>query len=143
MVYKVIFKGKNEQNDELLSLTFRHINSENFIKIPSYFLNSLKTLSSQNENIINFQNIDEVIKSDDVRLKSSINYYIVLLINPKSSNIKQGFLIGNLKKLGDVVIGLWPYNSEDLTKSSEDVYFLLNDIIENTDNYEKISVIYS
>jgi len=143
MVYKVIFIGNKESDDIPLSLTFQHLNADKFIQVPPQFLSSLKALSSQHSNIIYFQNIDEVVKSEDLLTNLTFNYYIVILFSQNSSDQKEGYLIGNLKKRGDLIIGYWPFNFNPAKIEPEPVHDKLRDLIENSGSYLEIALIYS
>ena len=114
-LYKVIFKGFNDLDRDKLILTFRDIGAENSLPVPSYVLLDLKNVSENNKNILNFRNIDEVIIIGQKLMKRIYNYYYVILTI--KNNKKEGFLIGNLKKEGDLLIGLWPFDEySNITK---------------------------
>ena len=53
--YKVFFKGLDGDHSRSLTLTFKGLQTDHFIKIPPDLLPELKEKSSSN--IINFQNI--------------------------------------------------------------------------------------
>jgi len=140
--YKVIFKGTKGDVNELHSLTFKSIISDKPIDIPSQYFSSLKILSQKSQNIINFQNIREVIKSGDVANNYNFNYYIVILYTNLSDGKKEGFLIGNVKTLGDILIGIWPFNQKYAQLTSEMILEKLEVLI-SSENFQNISVIYS
>jgi hypothetical protein len=144
--YKVIFKGIKGDKNESHSLTFKSIISDKPINIPSQYFSSLKVLSQKHQNVINFQNIREVIKSGeksgDVAINYNFNYYIVILYTSLSDGKKEGFLIGNVKKLGDVLIGIWPFNQPNTQFTSEMILEKL-DVLISSENFKNISVIYS
>jgi len=140
--YKVIFKGTKEDENESHSLTFKSIISDKPINVPSQYFSSLKILSQKHQNVINFQNIGEVIKSGDVAINFNFNYYIVILYTSLSDEKKEGFLIGNVKKLGDILIGIWPFNQQYTQLTSEMILEKLDALI-SSENFKNISVIYS
>ncbi|MFW9950157.1 MAG: hypothetical protein ACFFKA_08535 [Candidatus Thorarchaeota archaeon] len=140
--YKVIFKPLKEYEDNAFSLTFRNVNEQNPIIIPSYYIITLKELSKENKNIINFQNIQEVIKIGENGFNYNFNYYIVLLFTYTENNKKQGFLMGNVKKLGDLLIGVWPFNLEQISYNSDLIIEILNSLI-NKNEFDKICIISS
>ncbi|NVM45647.1 MAG: hypothetical protein HWN79_12095 [Candidatus Lokiarchaeota archaeon] len=140
--YKVIFKGLIGDSSESYSLTFKNIIQEKLIHVPSQFFSSLKLLSQKQTNVINFQNIREVVKIGDSYTNYDFNYYIVVLYTSLSDGKKEGFLVGNLKKLGDILIGIWPFNQEDTSLSSKDFLKQLNLLTEGS-KFKDISVIYS
>ncbi len=140
--YKVIFKGTKGDENKSLSLTFKSIISDKPINIPSQYFSSLKILTQKRKNVINFQNIREVIKSGDVTINYNFNYYIVILYTYLSDGKKEGFLIGNVKKLGDVLIGIWPFNQQYTQLTSEMILEKL-DVLICSENFRNISVIYS
>lgn len=140
--YNVIFKGTKGDKSELYSLTFKSIISDKSINIPSQYFSSLKILSQKRQNVINFQNIREVIKSGDEVINYNFNYYIVILYTSLSDGKKEGFLIGNVKKLGDVLIGIWPFN-QPYTQLTSDVILEKLDVLISSENFKNISVIYS
>ncbi len=140
--YKVIFKGIKEDESDSHSLTFKSIISDKPINVPSQYFSSLKILSQKHQNVINFQNIREVIKSGDAAINYNINYYIVILYTSLSDEKKEGFLIGNVKKLGDILIGIWPFNQQYAQLTSEMILEKLDALI-SSENFKNISVIYS
>ena len=140
--YKVIFKGIKEEESESHSLTFKSINSDKPINIPSQYFSSLKILSQNRQNVINFQNIREVIKSGDLAITYNFNYYIVILYTSLLDEKKEGFLIGNVKKLGDILIGIWPFNQQYTQLTSELILEKFDRLI-SSENFKNVSVIYS
>ena len=140
--YKVIFKGLKGDSSESYSLTFKNIIQEKPIHVPSQFFSSLKLLSQNQASIINFQNIREVVKIGDSDANYDFNYYIVVLYTSLSDGKKEGFLVGNLKKLGDILIGIWPFNQENTSLSSEHFLKQLNLLTEGS-KFKDISVVYS
>ncbi|MBA7499348.1 hypothetical protein ES704_02089 [subsurface metagenome] len=140
--YNVIFKGTKGDKNESHSLTFKSIISDKPINIPSQYFSSLKILSQKRQNVINFQNIREVIKSGDVAINYNFNYYIVILYTSLLDGKKEGFLIGNVKKLGDILIGIWPFNQPN-TQLTSDMILEKLDVLISSENFKNISVIYS
>ncbi len=138
--YKVIFRGMGEM-EESLSLTFNNVISDKYINM-THFISSVKSMSALYENIINIQNIEEVIKMGAKNQQLSFNYYIVILIIYKDEK-KEGYLIGNTKKLGDLLIGSWPFSQNTIETQSDTLLKKLDDIINNFVNIKKISMIYS
>ena len=138
-VYKVIFKGNNETKEKNLTLTFKSVIYEEPIKIPAKFILGLKKLSEINKNIVFFKNIDEITQFDQDISLISYNYYYILLFQLK--NEKTGFLIGNTKEMGDILIGIWPFNREQTQISTEKIYEKLDNIINKADEYSKICLI--
>jgi len=139
---KVIFKGIKGDENESYSLTFKNIISDKPINIPSQYFSSLKILTQKHQNVINFQNIREVIKSGDVTINYNFNYYIVILYTYLSDGKKEGFLIGNVKNLGDILIGIWPFNQQYTQLTSEMILEKL-DVLISSENFRNICVIYS
>ncbi len=140
--YKVIFKGLKGDSSESYSLTFKNIIQEKPIHIPSQFFSSLKLLSQKHTSVINFQNIGEVVKIGTSSANYEFNYYIVVLFSSLTDGKKEGFLVGNLKKLGDILIGIWPFNQESAPLSSELILKKLNLLTEGI-KFKDICVIYS
>jgi hypothetical protein len=140
--YKVIFKGIKGDSSESYSLTFKNVIQEKPIHVPSQFFSALKNLSEKQTNVINFQNIREVVKIGKISTNYDINYYIVVLYTSVKDGKKEGFLIGNIKKLGDVLIGIWPFNQERTSISSD---FFLNqlELITKSNKLKDICVVYS
>ena len=144
VTYKVIFREKEIINASEQSLTFANILSENYLFLPSNFISSIKTLSEQNNNVIYFQNISEIIVQGWENDPLLFNFYLVILLIPKKEGNKEGFLIANIKKLkGDILIGVWPINREldDFNSKSIEKYF--NKIITNYEDFSKIALIHS
>jgi hypothetical protein len=140
--YKVIFKGVKGDSSESYSLTFKNIIQEKPINIPSQFFSSLKTLSQKQPSVINFQNIREVVKIGDQNAIYDFKYYIVVLYTSLADGKKEGFLVGNLKKLGDILIGIWPFNQGSVSISSEHFLRQLN-LLTDGHKFKDICVIYS
>lgn len=144
ITYKVIFREKQLLNASEQSLTFINIISKNYLYIPSNFISTVKTLSEQNNNIIYFQNIAEVIIQGWESGPPLFNYYLVILLITKKEEKKEAFLIGNVKKLkGDILIGLWPITRELDDFSSRSVQKYFNNILTNYNDYSKIALIHS
>ena len=140
--YKVIFRGIKGDSSESYSLTFKNIIQDKTINIPSQFFSSLKLLSQKQPSVINFQNIREVVKIGDQNAIYDFKYYIVVLYTSLADGKKEGFLVGNLKKLGDILIGIWPFNQENISISSEHFLKQLN-LLTDGNKFKDICVIYS
>jgi len=141
--YKVIFNGSKDVENENLTLTFKKIDSTKIISVSNAIISELKNLSEKSKDIVVFQNIGEVIELGNVSSRNLYNYFYVLIYTHKSNTKKEGFLIGNLKKKGDVIIGVWPFNKELEDSSPEDFLKTFNDIIKNPHDYSNISLILS
>jgi len=138
-IYKVTFKGNNETKEKNLTLTFKSVISADPIKIPSGFILKLKKLSETNKNVVIFKNINDVIKFGQESSLVSFNYYYILLFQLK--NEMTGFLIGNVKKIGDILLGTWPFNKQQNQLSTEKIRKRFNKVINNTYEYRKICLI--
>lgn len=138
--YKVIFKGIKGDSSESYSLTFKNIVQDKPINISSQFFSTLKMLSQKQTNVINFQNIREVVKIGTSSTNYDFNYYIVILYTSITDGKKEGFLVGNQKKLGDILIGIWPFNQDSIQISSEHVLNKL-DLLTNSNKFKDICVI--
>ena len=139
--YKVILKGSKKEETKNLSLTFKSIISENLVSIPMQIILELKKLSENIPNVISYQNIDEVIKIGSGPTTLDFNYYYVILYSEKKDSKKFGFLIGNVKNKGDLLIGIWPFNEQRTEISSEVLLGTLNNLIKNPLEYLDISLI--
>jgi len=139
--YKVIFKGTNQEETPQYSLTFKRIFSQKPIHIPSHYFSTLRNLSEKSGRITNFQNIQEVIKIGEAVEPYSFNYYIIIIFKTLSDEKMEGFLIGNAKKLGDLLIGVWPFN-QATNYSSEITLEKLDELAKEKD-LDKIGLIYS
>ena len=139
--YKVIFEGTKEDSSDSYSLTFKDIFNTNQIQIPSQFFSTLRVVSQKESNVVHFQNIKEVIKIGNSSIKIEINYYIALLYTNLNDGKKEGFLVGNVKNMGDMLIGEWPYNEEDVS-NSKDLYLHRLDLLTNSSKFSNICVIY-
>jgi len=144
ITYKVIFRDIEENETTEESLTFKNVISGNYIFIPSNFLISMKDLSEKSEDVIYFQNISEVIIQSWGHNPPSFNYYIVLLLLSKREGKKEGYLIGNIKKLkGDVLLGIWPFNRDIENINSKSIQNDFNNLLANYQEYGKITIIHS
>ena len=139
--YKVIFEGIKEDSSDSYSLTFKDIFKTNQIQIPSQFFSTLRVVSQKESNVVHFQNIKEVIKIGNSSIKIEINYYIAILYTSLNDGKKEGFLVGNVKNMGDMLIGEWPYNEENVS-NSEDPYLHKLDLLSNSSKFRNICVIY-
>ena len=139
--YKVIFEGTKEDSSDSYSLTFKDVFSDNQIQISSQFFTTLRVLSQKESNVVHFQNIKEVIKIGNPSIKIEINYYIAILYTRLNDGKKEGFLIGNIKNMGDILIGEWPYDEENVS-NSKDLYLQKLDLLTNSSKYNNICVIY-
>ena len=139
--YKVIFEGTKEDSSDSYSLTFKDIFSDNQIQISSQFFSTLRVVSQKESNVVHFQNIKEVIQIGNSSIKIEINYYIALLYTNLNDGKKEGFLIANVKNMGDMLIGEWPYNEENVS-NSKDLYLRKLDLLTNSSKFSNICVIY-
>ncbi len=139
--YQVIFEGVKEDSSDSYSLTFKDIFSDNQIQISSQFFTTLRVSSQKESNVVHFQNIKEVIKIGNPSSKIEINYYIAILYTNLNDGKKEGFLVGNVKNMGDMLIGEWPYNEENVS-NSEDLYLQKLDLLTNSSKFDNICVIY-
>ncbi|MHA2186555.1 MAG: hypothetical protein ACXAAI_16315, partial [Promethearchaeota archaeon] len=98
-------------------------------------------LNEAENEIIYFTNIEEVIIVGNVDHNYTYNYYLVLLFTLKNNGERRGYLIGNVKSLGDLIIGIWPFNLPSSQSNSENVLENFDDIINNPRNYTKICLI--
>ena len=139
IIYKVIFKAIEQIENKNLSLSFKYLSAKNPITIPAKFILELKSLSEKNDNVVYFQNIEEVIVVGNVKANFNFNYYLVVLFIINGE--KQGYLIGNIKNLGDITIGIWPFNQQLSQMNPESIRKTYNNIINNPDNFSKICLI--
>jgi len=141
MIYKAIFKGSGETEGNELALTFKSGDFEKPIKIPTEFFFKLRKLSETNSSLIDFKNIDEVIEIGQENSSSSYNYYLIILFTYKSSQIKEGYLIGNVKKLGDILIGVYPFNKNISDLTPELFSEKINNLLTKPNDYSNICLI--
>ena len=144
ITYKVIFRDMEENDSPEESLTFKNVISGNYIFIPSNFITSMRELSEKSEDVVYFQNISEVIIQSWDYNPPSFNYYIVLLLLSKKDKKKEGYLIGNIKKLkGDILMGIWPFNRDVENINSKLIQNDFNSLLTNYEEYSKITIIHS
>jgi hypothetical protein len=139
--YKVIFEGVKEDSSDSYSLIFKDIFSEKQEQISSQFFTTLRVSSQKESNVVHFQNIKEVIKIGNPSIKIDINYYIAILYTKVNDGKKEGFLVGNVKNMGDMLIGTWPYNEENVS-NLKDHYLQKLDLLTNSSKFSNICVIY-
>ncbi len=140
-IYKVIFKGVQESENKKLTLSFKDITSDKPIKVTTQFILELKKLSELSQNILYFQNIEEVVVIGTKKSRYSYNYYFIVLYTLKSDGVKVGYLIGNVKKLGDIVVGVWPFNLQTTKLSSEKILKNFRNLINKSHEYANICLI--
>ncbi|MEJ2294787.1 MAG: hypothetical protein P8Y23_08455 [Candidatus Lokiarchaeota archaeon] len=146
VIFKVVLKGNKQDESEIdgsMTLSFKSTLSKEIIKIPSHFISSLKSMSEHYTNVISFQNLEEVITVGDLSMDYSINYYLVILFLMKSEEKRNGFLIANIKKIGDALIGIWPFTKETTILTEDYIKQKFNDFINNHDNYKNLVIINS
>ena len=83
-----------------------------------------------------------MVKIGDDNLIYDFNYYIVVLYTSLTDGKKEGFLVGNMKKLGDVLIGIWPFNQESTAFSSDNFLKQLK-LLTESNKFKDICAIYS
>ena len=140
-IYKVIFKAHEQFEHKNLNLSFKSIEFKKPISIPAKFTLELKNLSEKSQHIITFQNIEEVITIGNPTVVRTYNYYLVILYTFKSNEKKMGYLIGNVKNSGDIIMGVWPFNRDSKNLTEEMILESYNDIMQNPDNYSTICLI--
>lgn len=140
IIYKVLFKGSQNGNDEPLNLTFGAIESEDIIKVPPELINILKSNSKGRNSQINFQNIEEVLVLN-VSKPQNYNYFIVLLHSLKHSGEKGGYLIANKKGIGDHLVGIWPFNAKKLESLEEKIQETLEKMMNVPNDFNEIVLI--
>ncbi len=139
IIYKVIFKAIEQFENKNLTLSFKDLGAKNPITVPAKFILELKNLSEKKGKVVYFQNIEEVIIVGNDKTRYNFNYYLVILFI--SNGEKQGYLIGNVKKLGDIIIGVWPFNQQLSKMTPETIHKNYSNIIKNTDSFSKICLI--
>ena len=139
--YKVLFKGESEEQGKNLSLTFKSISFNPPLNIKSQILLEIKRLSEKSQTIVSFQNIEEVVKIGRDPSNTVYNYYIILLFTLKATDKRSGLLLGNVKNLGDLIIGIWPFNEEVQELTPETINSTLEDLVKNPNQYTNICLI--
>ena len=121
IIYKVIFKAIQQFENKNLTLIFRNLTFEK----PLTILN-LTDLSDKSENIIFFQNIEEVITLGNINPSFDYNYYKVILFIQKSNGEKKGYLIEKpTLDLKSAEIDI-PEDSPDYVMSKEELVKLVD-----------------
>ena len=75
VIFKVLLKGTEQDENKSVDskvLSFKSILTEDIIKIPSHYISSLKSMSEHFDNIISFQNLEEVITIGELSREYSI-----------------------------------------------------------------------
>lgn len=140
IIYKVFFKGK-EHDEKKFSLSFKSLISEKSIKIKGS-VSELKKLCNENPNVVFFSNIEEILKYEK-SFSSRLDYvnYMIILYTKIKDGAKEGILIGVTKDLEELILGLWPFNTQDAQNSPEEINEKLNNLISNPQNYADICII--
>jgi len=141
VIYKVIFRALEQFENNNLTLSFRNLELEKPVSLPAKFFLELKKTSEKINHVINFQNIEEVLIIGNPSVDYTYNYYLVILCTSKSDGKKTGYLIGNVKNLGDIIIGVWPFNKHLKDLTGDKVLDSCNDIIRNPDKFSSICLI--
>ena len=141
VIYKVIFRAHQQFKNKNLTLSFKNLEFEKPISISAIFILELKKISEKYNHMINFQNIEEVLMIGNPIVDYPYNYYLIILYTIKSNTQKKGYLIGNVKNLGDIVIGVWPFNIHIKDITNDKVLNTCNDFIEKPDKFSSICLI--
>ncbi len=139
IIYKVIFKAIDQFENRNLTLNFKDLNVKNPINIHAKLILEIKNLSAKNNRVVYFQNIEEVIVVGNIETKFSYNYYLVILFT--SNGEKKGHLIGNVKNLGDIIIGIWPFSQQLSNMTPKKIHEIHNNIITNPEDFSNICLI--
>ena len=139
VIYKVIFKGNNDYDYKQLVLTFKGLNIDKPIKIPTNFILDLKKLSESASNILIFKNIYDVVKISQDATSMSFNYHYIIIFELKQT--REGLLMANIKKEGDILIGKWPFREQQPDLSDVILRERLNHILSNYKEYANICLI--
>jgi hypothetical protein len=140
VIYKVIFRALEQFENRNLTLSFKNFEFSDPISLPNKF-REFRDTSENNDHVMNFQNIEEVLIIGNPSVEYSYNYYLVILCTSKADGKMRGFLIGNVKNLGDIIIGIWPFNMHLNNLTREKVLSSFKDIIENPDKFTSICLI--
>lgn len=141
MIYKVIFKAIEQFENKNLTLSFKNVSFSNPITIPTRFIDELKRLSEHHNNIVYFQNIEEVITVGEITQSYNYNYFLAILYILKKNGKKRGYLIGNVRNLGDIIIGIWPFDQDDDQLTPERIRENYSNIINKPENYSNVCLI--
>ncbi len=141
IIFKVIFRAQEQFENKNLTLSFKNLNFKNPLSISANSISKLKELNETNQHLIKFQNIEEVLIIGNPIVDYTFNYYLVILFSRKGDGEKKGYLIGNIKKLGDIIIGVWPFNTQIDDITEQKILETYNNIIENPHNYVNICLI--
>ena len=140
VIYKVIFRALERFESRNLTLSFKNLEFSTPVSLPNKF-REFRDISVNSDHVMSFQNIEEVLIIGNPSVEYSYNYFLVILYTSKADGEKNGFLIGNVKNLGDVIIGVWPFNKELNNITEENVLNSLKDVIENPDKFSSICLI--
>ncbi|MFX0022826.1 MAG: hypothetical protein ACFE9S_10905 [Candidatus Hermodarchaeota archaeon] len=140
IIYKVIFRALEQFENKNLTLSFRNLEFNKPLALPKQF-REFRDTSEQYEHVMNFQNIEEVLIIGNPSVEYSFNYYLVILCTSRVDGKRKGFLIGNIKNLGDIIIGLWPFNIHIKNLTREKILNSINVIIEDPYKFSSISII--
>jgi len=140
VIFKVIFRALEQFENKNLTLSFRNLEFEKPISVPAKF-SEFKKVNEKISNLINFQNIEEVLIIGKPLVDYSHNYYLVLLCTFKEDGKKIGYLISNVKNLGDIIIGVWPFNLQLKNLTRLKILESFNDFLENPDKFSSICLI--
>ena len=139
VIYKVLFKGNNDYDYKRLVLTFKGLNIDKPIKIPTNFVLDLKKISESASNILIFKNIDDVVKISQDTSSMSFNYHYAIIF--ELNQTREGLLMANIKKEGDILIGKWPFSEQQPDLSDVVLREKLNHILSNYKEYANICLI--
>ncbi|MFX0006667.1 MAG: hypothetical protein ACFFA7_15720 [Promethearchaeota archaeon] len=140
VIYKVIFRALEQFENRNLTLSFKNLEFSTPISLPNKF-REFREMSVNTDHVMSFQNIEEVLIIGNPSVEYSYNYFLVILYTFKADGKENGFLIGNVKNLGDVIIGVWPFNKELNNITKDNVLNSFKDIIENPDKFSSICLI--
>ncbi|MFO8019490.1 MAG: hypothetical protein R6U96_12745 [Promethearchaeia archaeon] len=140
IIYKVIFKKKDHNDEQPIDLRFKKVNAEKELKIPSKIIYKLRELTEIKENFVYIQNIKRILNIKSGSLLKNYKQFLVILFISKEEE-KKGFLLGGNKEGTFKLLGVWPFNAEIKEQSRETYHKILTDIQKNPHLYSKICII--
>lgn len=140
IIYKVLFKKKEKNEDLSIDLRFKKISSEDQIKVPGKKIFNLRELTEIHTDFVYIQNIKSILNLKNGTQLKTYKQYLIILMQVKEGDMK-GFLLAGNKDGIFIVIGIWPFNIGRNDVSNMNYYNEINNILKKPHLYSKLCLI--
>ncbi|TFF87182.1 MAG: hypothetical protein EU550_03760 [Promethearchaeota archaeon] len=135
--YKVSFFDNRNLDSEPISLVFRKVEKSPSDSFVTNLIDTIRNYDTEKFEFITIKNIKNVLELSDSFSLSKFSDFTVVLFENGETDKKKGFLIGNKKEIGLVIIGYWPFYSKE-NLSAEELKNICNSIISDLSAFDRI-----